>query len=165
MSEKFLNKYRVDSARAQWHDYDGGAYFITICAKNHRHYFGEIDGEQIRLSEIGILVNQFWQDIPIHYHQIGLGSFVVMPNHLHGILFINDINNMQVAEQEPAYTKIQTRSYKNRTNDLASAIGGFKAGVTRCAHLLNTNFEWQPRYYDRIIRNQKKLNFYFRIYQ
>ena len=158
MSEKFLNKYRVETARAQWHNYNGGAYFITICAKNHRHYFGEIIGEEMRLSAIGKMTNQYWQEIPIYFNQIELGPCIVMPNHIHGIIFINDISNFYVSEPEAIYMKRSSQSYKNRSSDLASAIGEFKSSVTKYAHSLHQKFEWQPRYYDRIIRNQEELN-------
>ena len=66
--EKFKNKYRITSARASWLDYGwNGAYFITICTKKRRHYFGEIvDGEMV-LSEIGHFANSCWDEIPTHF--------------------------------------------------------------------------------------------------
>ncbi|MCU0349438.1 MAG: transposase [Flavobacterium sp.] len=90
MQNKFQNKYRISSARLQTWDYsNNGAYFITICAKNRHHFFGQIKNEEMRLSEIGKLAAQFWYEIPNHFPFVELGNFVVMPNHVHGILIMN----------------------------------------------------------------------------
>jgi putative transposase len=109
--DKFQNKYRIPSARLQSWDYGAnGAYFITICTAHREHYFGEIVElptvetpnlgvstptivPTMQLSEIGKLAEQFWMEIPNHYHFIELGNFVVMPNHVHGILIINKNDN------------------------------------------------------------------------
>jgi REP element-mobilizing transposase RayT len=91
MTEKYQNKYRVASARAEWWNYAwSGAYFITICTKNRRHFFGEIKNGKIHLSPAGIIANVLWYQIPFHAKNVELGAFVVMPNHLHGILILND---------------------------------------------------------------------------
>ena len=69
MSEdKFKNKYRIPSARAGWHDYNGGIYFITICTKNREHYFGKIIAEQqIQLSKIGQYTDEQIRNVQMHY--------------------------------------------------------------------------------------------------
>ena len=90
MQNKFQNKYRIPSARLQTWDYaNNGAYFITICTQNRHHFFGTIQNQEMQLSEIGKLAAQFWMEIPNHFPFIELGNFVVMPNHVHGILIIN----------------------------------------------------------------------------
>ena len=90
MQNKFQNKYRIPSARLQTWDYaNNGAYFITICTQNRHHFFGTIQNQEMQLSEIGKLAVQFWLEIPNHFPFIELGNFVVMPNHVHGILIIN----------------------------------------------------------------------------
>ncbi len=87
---KFQNKYRNESARAQWWDYGNeGAYFITICTKNREHFFGEIINGIMHLSHLGVLADAFWHEIPHHSPNVKLGAFVVMPNHIHGILILN----------------------------------------------------------------------------
>jgi len=94
---KYQNKYRIGSARAQWWDYGwNGAYFITICTKNRKHFFGEIQGEKMILSHVGVIANILWHEIPNHSKFVELGDFVVMPNHIHGILILDkpdDIND------------------------------------------------------------------------
>lgn len=90
MTEKFQNKYRIASARASWWDYGwNGAYFITICTANRSHYFGEIENRKIKMSSIGILADVLWHEIKNHAKNIELGAFVVMPNHIHGILILD----------------------------------------------------------------------------
>ena len=90
MQNKFQNKYRIPSARLQTWDYaNNGNYFITICTQNRHHFFGTIQNQEMQLSEIGKLAVQFWLEIPNHFPFIELGNFVVMPNHVHGILIIN----------------------------------------------------------------------------
>src|SRR5690606_30081265 len=88
--EKYKNKYRIASARAQWWDYGwNGAYFITICTRNREHSFGEISGGKMVLSNTGVIADILWYEIPNHAPFVELGDFVVMPNHIHGILILN----------------------------------------------------------------------------
>jgi putative transposase len=90
MSEKYRNKYRIASARAEWWDYaSNAAYFITICTANRKHFFGEIKDRKMNLSNVGILADVFWHEIKNHSKFVELDAFVVMPNHIHGILVLN----------------------------------------------------------------------------
>lgn len=92
--EKFQHKYRIASARASWWDYGwNGAYFITICTKNREHFFGKIINHKMQLSSIGVLADVFWHEIKNHAKNIELGAFVVMPNHIHGILILDKPEN------------------------------------------------------------------------
>lgn len=91
MSEKFRNRYRIQSARLQGYDYrNAGAYFITICTQHRNHFFGECENKQMQLSPLGLLAEQLWFEIPDHFPNTSLDAFVVMPNHIHGILVINE---------------------------------------------------------------------------
>jgi len=99
MHDKFQNKYRIPSARLQNWDYSSnGAYFITICTQNREHYFGEIKDAAMQISTIGQLAEQYWKEIPNHFPFVELGNFVVMPNHIHGILIINKLHDDITAE-------------------------------------------------------------------
>lgn len=94
MQNKFKNKYRIPSTRLQTWDYSkNGAYFITICTQNREHFFGYIQNGMMQLSEIGKLAERYWLEIPGHFPFVELGNFVVMPNHFHGILIINNFPN------------------------------------------------------------------------
>jgi len=91
MSEKFQNKYTIKSTRLENYDYSqNGLYFVTICIKDREELFGEIIGEKMVLNEVGKIANQFWQEMPKHFPFVNLDEFVVMPNHVHGILEINN---------------------------------------------------------------------------
>ena len=99
-NELFKNRYRIPSARAPWHDYRHGTYFVTICTKNREHSFGEIlnDGTGnpiMRLTAIGENADECWQEIPSHFPHVQTMSRVIMPNHIHGILTINPIAETQ----------------------------------------------------------------------
>ena len=95
--EKFQNKYRIASIRAQWWDYGwNGAYFITICTQNRAHYFGEIENGKMILSHAGVIAQILWNEIPKHHQHIELGAFVVMPNHIHGIIIIDKPDNTNI---------------------------------------------------------------------
>jgi len=108
--EKFQNKYRIKSARATWHDYGDGAYFITVCTKNHEHFFGEITAvpnvetrhatslprtprvlqtPTMQLSPIGQFLTEKIQNVPNHCPYAEIPLFVIMPNHWHAIVFID----------------------------------------------------------------------------
>ena len=90
MQNKFQNKYRIPSVRLQTWDYsNNGAYFITICTQNREHFFGNIKNGIMQLSENGKFAALFWYEIPNHFPMVELGNFVVMPNHIHGILTMN----------------------------------------------------------------------------
>ena len=89
-NDHFLNKYRKLSARADWHNYNGGAYFITICTQNRVHHFGEIENGEMRLSDIGKYAQQCIAAIPDHNPYANVPVFVVMPYHIHLVVFIDD---------------------------------------------------------------------------
>ena len=193
-NELFKNRYRISSARAPWHDYSHGTYFVTICTKNREHSFGEIlnDGTGnpiMRLSSIGKNADMCWCEIPSHFPHVQTMSRVIMPNHIHGILTINPISETQnvvayydetqrisdvVETQNVAiHDKTQRNGLSQQTDNvilpynrfgpqsknLASVIRGFKIGVTKFARQHNLPFEWQPRYYEHIIRNMEELDF------
>ena len=90
MADKYLDKYRIPSARlSTWNYSSNGAYFITICTANRRNYFGEIINAEMQLSKPGEMANQCWLAIPDHFPFVLLDAFVVMPNHMHGIIIID----------------------------------------------------------------------------
>lgn len=91
--DKFLDRYRIGSARLQKWDYRWkGAYFITICTQGRECYFGDVVDGKMKLSGIGIIADILWYEIKNHTQNVDLGVFVVMPNHVHGILILNGID-------------------------------------------------------------------------
>ncbi len=99
---KWDNKYRIPTTRAAWWDYaKGGVYFITICTHNRIPHFGNYVNGQMRLTTAGAIAQGFWYEIPQHFPFVTLGNFIIMPNHLHGILIINfpdDFNNDRLSQ-------------------------------------------------------------------
>jgi len=94
MPSKFQDRYRIPSTRLQNWDYGWNAiYFITICASDREHCFGKVSNKTMELSEIGLLAHQFWCEIPDHFPFICLDAFVIMPNHIHGVLIIDKDND------------------------------------------------------------------------
>lgn len=94
MSEKFRGKYRSESARLQNWDYgSNAAYFITICTQNREHFFGEITNGKMKVSPAGAIAHVLWYEIKNYTKNVDLGEFVVMPNHVHGILIIDGNGN------------------------------------------------------------------------
>ncbi|MFN0290674.1 transposase [Pedobacter helvus] len=173
MAEKFQNKYRIPSARAAWWDYGLNAtYFITICTKDRKHYFGKVVSGEMILSPFGKFAQQCWNEIPLHFPFVILDEFVVMPNHIHGIIIIDkmDDDTLGVKTQNFAspdgMKSKETQDFVSlpdgannkfgpQSQNLASIIRGFKIGVTKLVRTQNPNFAWQPRYHDHIIRDQK----------
>lgn len=153
MAEKFKNKYRIPSNRLQGFDYGSdGAYFVTICTKNRSCYFGNIvetgNCPFLRPTRIGQIAIDFWNDIPNHYPFVILDEFVVMPNHIHGILFFN----------KPDKTDWQPNQFGPQSQNLGAVIRAYKSSVKRYANQNNIEFEWQSRFHDHIIRDDHALN-------
>ena len=93
-SEKFRNRYRIPTARKQNWDYRSKAiYFITICTQHRLPYFGNIVNGKMILSDIGQIAETYWSEIPNHFPFIDLLNFVVMPNHIHGLVEIHENHN------------------------------------------------------------------------
>ena len=168
MSDKYQKKYRIPSARLPGYDYgQNGAYFITICTKNRVHYFGEIIQSSGGIAEtqnfaslqptpIGTIVNEFWKKIPEHFPFIILDEYVVMPDHIHGILVINKEETHDNASQHPETG--YTNKFGPQSGNISSVIRGYKAGVKSYATINEIEFAWQPRFHDHIIRDNDEMN-------
>ncbi|MBQ3680235.1 MAG: hypothetical protein IJJ78_08480 [Paludibacteraceae bacterium] len=162
-SDLYHNKYRIPSARAMWHDYNGGAYFVTICTRDMEHYFGEVVGSEMNMTEIGEYVQQCIKNIPQHNTYANVPAFVVMPNHVHLIVIIDDENADSICRDVPwrvsTYGKNETmQTIANQQGRLSTMIGGFKQSVTRYTNANSISFAWQTRFHDRIIRDHDEMN-------
>ena len=167
-SEKFQNKYRIKSARAMWHDYNSGIYFITICTKNREYYFGNIEMGIIQLSEIGKCATQNLQNINTRYPYAEIPLFVVMPNHIHAIVFIDKDNYCRCGRDVARNVSTMATANKNRDEKMVEiakhqsllcvAMRGFKSAVTKFANDNHIDFAWQTRFHDHIIRDRNEIN-------
>ena len=173
--EKFRGKYRIASARLQSWDYgSNGMYFITVCTGDRNHFFGEVVQGKMILSHVGIIADVLWYEIKNHAKNIELGEFVVMPNHVHGILILdNSGNNNAIDGKDKACLVSTTNNATNTTNKInrnsieknrfqnqgkntiSSIVGGYKSAVTKHARRLGFDFDWQSRFHDHIIRDEQ----------
>ncbi len=86
----YKNRYRIESTRLDVWDYSKyGYYFVTICTKDKRSHFGKVVDENILLNNIGEKVKEIWLEIKNQFTDVELDEFVIMPNHLYGIIFIS----------------------------------------------------------------------------
>lgn len=157
MPQKFRGKYRTTSIRKTgWNYNSDGAYFVTICTKNRRNFFGRIDNGRMENSGIGELARKFWDEIPNHFQFVNLGEFVIMPDHLHGIIIIN---NTAETPKLGASTIMKNDSeiQKWKPGNLGVIINQFKRICTIHSRKLEPNFAWQSRYYDHIIRDEMEF--------
>ena len=145
------DKHHRRSIRLQGYDYSQpGIYFITLCTQNRECLFGEILNGEMRLNEFGKIAHQCWLEIPQHFPHVQLDEFVVMPDHIHGIIVLNNIvvvvvgvQNIEPLQNQNAYQHIIPRS-------IGSIIRGFKIGVTK-KFRQNTDIYvvWQRNYYEQ----------------
>lgn len=139
MSEKYLNKYRISSARfGSWNYAQNGYYFVTICTDRKEKYFGEIINSEISLSRIGKIVEKYWKEIPQHYPFVSLDAFIIMPNHIHGIIIIDktvETQNFASVQHDDNVNKFGPQS-----QNLGAIIRGFKAAVKNMQLLMVFNF-------------------------
>ena len=167
--------------RAEWHDYNSGIYFVTICSKDKQHIFGKIKDSIMILSDIGKIVERCILDISNHHTNVELWNHVIMPNHIHmvinvgtqpapvGTRYIASAQAMQTAGQNMGCLRAPRHGEScedfHHNSSLAVVVGTFKAAVTRllrtrCIASLQQRQQqiqtvWQPRYHEHIIRNQR----------
>jgi putative transposase len=143
-------------------DYDYtqcGMYFVTICTHKRAHRFGYIENQEMHLNETGEIAAASWSEIPAHYPQVELDVFVVMPNHVHGIIVITDmVESPDTTDGIYAVPTVAETGKKRVT--LGTIIGTYKAAVTRAVNSQSSQSKilWQERYHDHIIRNEAALN-------
>jgi len=159
------------SGRLKGFDYTTpGLYFVTICTRERAGVLGDLHAGSIVLSPIGEIVRQTWAEIPGHFPNVDLDEYVVMPNHLHGLLCIVDVT---VGAQHPAPAVLgrcaaplrQPPQRPTRPRVIPGSLGAivrtFKSASTRRANLRSgtpgASF-WQRNYYEHVIRDEEGLN-------
>jgi putative transposase len=139
--------------RLKEYDYSqSGGYFITICTQNRSCLFGEIDNDKMMVNQYGEVVQISWNELPDHYNNVELDVFVIMPNHIHGIIFLKDVG----AGLKPAPTGLVNKPYS-----LPEIIRGFKTFSARNLNKLRTMPGapvWQRNYYEHVIRRDESLD-------
>lgn len=181
----YKNKYRIESARYQNWDYtSNGYYFVTICTHNREYFFGDVVADKMQLSPVGKIVAEEWHKTAQIRSYIELDEWVIMPNHLHGIIIIKNQPPPPLVEtphrgvsqqakfhpqetfhpeakfhpQETFHRNVSTKS-RLKPKSLGSILGQIKTACTkRIWEAGFDDFEWQNRFYDHIIRDDQSLH-------
>jgi REP element-mobilizing transposase RayT len=137
------------SIRLQNYDYtQANAYFVTICTQHRRLFF-----EHEKTWDIA---QKCWSEIPVHFPHVELDEWVLMPNHIHGIIvFAGSDNTMQTPRQSENHHSL----ISPKSSSLGTVIRSYKSAVTRLARLAQMDeFAWQRNYYEHIIRDEADLH-------
>ena len=122
-------------------------YFVTICMKNRNEFFSHIVNSELILTEFGKILDDVWNNLP-KYYNVELDYYIIMPDHFHGIVIIDNTLNVKDDKGKDPLT-------------LSDIIGKFKSYSSRKIRNLLVNkdeFEWQKSFYDRIIRSEVELD-------
>ncbi|HLD26663.1 MAG TPA: transposase [Patescibacteria group bacterium] len=144
--------------RLRQYDYSqNGWYFVTICTKDKEEYFGQIKQSKMIMTDVGNIARKLWFEITKHFDMTSLDEFIVMPNHIHGIIVIGD--NREIVGNRHACS-LQNNEYIKRNHQLLfTIIGSFKSAVSKIVRQqLLCSFQWQRSFYDHIIRNEQSLH-------
>jgi putative transposase len=171
--------YRRKSIRLRARDYSTpGFYFVTLCTEERYLLFGDIVDGVMHLNDLGRAVEKCWRDIPRHYPHAAMDEFVVMPNHVHGIIqivtrdwvhvepplraiglpIVPRCSSLHVPHAANRVSRTNPNWPRGTSRTIGSMIRGFKIGVTRWAH--HNGFQddvWQRNFHDHIIRNERSL--------
>lgn len=175
MKSKFdPQKHHRRSIRLKGYDYSSeGAYYVTIVTWGRECLFGKIIDGEMRLSKYGEIIQKWWDEIPVHFLNVELGAFVIMPNHVHGIIFIIDDRRGEVlSPRDHPNNNIQDEYVDGNNNQgretpplrkptLGQIVAYFKYQSTKEMNKIETENSitkfWQRSYYEHIIRNEKEL--------
>ena len=174
-----LNNKKIGRQSIRLKNYNyatNGYYFVTICTHEKYCFFGDVVNRKMQLSAVGKIAHQYWSEIPQHSKHTYLDEFVIMPNHVHGIIIIDNPDNTNrhdfkcndggrdVPWNAPTNDdewdlpeKMSKLSPKSGT--LGVIIRSYKSSVTRwCRQNDDDIFHWQSRFYEHIIRDERALN-------
>jgi putative transposase len=147
----FKNRYRVPSARLRSWDYRwAGVYSVTICTRGRVRCLGEIREEQACLSTMGEVVAEEWEKIPRRHSRVSLDEWIIMPDHIHGLLIFEGSPKEGSSPEQPSLLLSES---------LGVVIGQFKSKATKriCWGLRLRDFAWQERFHDTIVRDLEAL--------
>lgn len=156
----FLNIRGRRSIRIQDYDYSqNGMYFFTICTQNREYLLGEIINEEMILNKFGKIVMNGWKNLPKHYDYVQLDEFIIMPNHIHGIIIINHPEVGAIHESPFQINKPMTPQ-ERRNMGLTKVLGRLKMVSAKQINQMRQMPGipvWQRNYYEHIIRNEASM--------
>ena len=157
------DKHHRRSIRLRGYDYARpGAYFVTICTRERECLFGDVvDGAMI-LNESGRVVESCWQILPRHFPHVRLDAFVVMPNHVHGLIVLTDFpSRPRLGGRGEALAANASPLQGTKPGSLGAIVQNFKSVTTRKINPIRGTPGmplWQRNYYEHIIRNEDEWN-------
>lgn len=157
-------KHHRRSIRLHGYDYASkGSYFITVCTHQRECLFGEIVDEKMRLNDFGEIVREEWLKTKGIRLNVDLDAFVVMPNHVHGIIMIRDqsVGATRRVDSRRGVSPYAPTEFRSPSNSIGAIIRGFKdASAKRINNVrgMPGHLVWQRNYYEHIIRNEDDLD-------
>ncbi len=158
--KRFRGKYRIESTRLHGHDYaSAGWYHVVLCTRDRMCCLGEVRDGIVGLSDAGMIVAEEWQRTHQVRPYVRLDTWIVMPNYIHGILGITTATPAAVETPRRGVSTKRLRHVNTlEPHSLGAIIGQCKSISTkRIRRREYADFAWQPRFYDRIIRNDREL--------
>jgi len=175
-----VSRHHRRTIRLPHHDYTSiGTYFVTVCTMDRQHLFGRVDDGAMILNEAGESAAACWQNIPAHFPHARLDEWVVMPNHVHGIIDVTATPDFPAAPDAGAtstgvgaknfsplhrisplhrMSPIGTSSPTGTTRTIGSMVRGFKIGVTNWFRQHSFGCEiWQRNYWEHLVRTDDEL--------
>jgi len=145
------------SIRLKQYDYtQDGAYYVTVCVNNRRCVLGNVQDGKFIPNDAGKMVEYSWFDLPNHNSNIELGEFIVMPNHVHGIIIIVGAGSQPALIQERA--GLEPAPTKHGISEIIRQFKTFSARrINRMNNISGARF-WQRNYYEHVIRDECDLS-------
>jgi REP element-mobilizing transposase RayT len=140
-----------------WDYSSSGIYFVTICCNDRQSFLGHIFNNTVLLSEIGMKANEFWSEIPKHFKHVKLDEFIIMPNHIHGLLII-DYSISEPYRDQTRHTYRKNHFSQPVKDSVSVIVNQYKSSLKRWCNQNGFDFfKWQYRFFDEIIRNDDAL--------
>ena len=150
------HKHHRRSIRLKGYDYtQNGAYFVTICTWQRQSLFGAIVSSQMQLTRYGEIIELYWDNLIKHHRHVELDQFVIMPNHVHGIILLTD--NQLIANNDLWGRSNQSRPQRHGLPEIIRGFKTFSARSINRHRKLTGVSVWQRGYYEHIIRSQESL--------
>jgi len=155
-----FEKHQRRSIRLKEYDYSNeGAYFVTIVSHNRMNIFGSIHHGRMNLNQTGKIVENTWLEIPSHYPYVQTDAYVIVPNHIHGILIFESVGaTHEVSRIQRQGSPLHAMPQPIKRQPLDVIVGSFKSAATKHIHrvgYLTQKTIWQRNYYEHIVRDDE----------